>query len=106
MDKKEKKIERSRGKAKMVQERSRAWDELNRKMLAKKAREEALALEKENRLKQKEGEDEKDEGVESKMDEVVVDCVKDLEIVDAPVVESGTLTIHGIDAEVEEDEIL
>jgi len=46
MDKKEKKVEKSKGKARTVQERAKAWDDLNKKMLAKKAREEALALEK------------------------------------------------------------
>jgi hypothetical protein len=46
MDKKEKKVEKSKGKARTVQERAKAWDELNKRMLAKKAREEALALEK------------------------------------------------------------
>lgn len=42
MDKKEIKIEKSRGKARNVQERAKAWEELNKKMIAKKLREEAL----------------------------------------------------------------
>jgi len=46
MDKKEKKVEKSKGRARTVQERAKAWDDLNKKTLAKKAREEAL--EKEN----------------------------------------------------------
>jgi len=46
MDKKEKKVEKSKGRARTVQERAKAWDDLNKKILAKKAREEAL--EKEN----------------------------------------------------------
>jgi hypothetical protein len=48
MDKKEKKVEKSKGRARTVQERSKAWEDLNRKILAKKARDEALAPENEN----------------------------------------------------------
>jgi len=47
MDKKEKKVEKSKGRARTVQERSKGWDDLNKKMLAKKAEEEAARLEKE-----------------------------------------------------------
>ncbi|KAG0648838.1 hypothetical protein D0Z07_4866 [Hyphodiscus hymeniophilus] len=46
MDKKEKKIEKSKGRARTVQERAKAWEDLNKKILAKKAAQEAL--EKEN----------------------------------------------------------
>lgn len=46
MDKKEKKIEVSKGRARTVQERAKAWEDLNKKILARKAKEEAL--EKEN----------------------------------------------------------
>lgn len=77
MDKKEKKVEKSKGKARTVQERAKAWDELNKKMLAKKAREEALALEKlekENWVDEDEAEDEK---------------FGDIEIEDAPPAESA-----------------
>jgi hypothetical protein len=80
MDKKEKKVEKSRGRARTVQERSKAWDELNRKMVAKKAREVALALEKENWV---DDEDNK-EGEESLLDSAVMDGVKDLDVMDAP----------------------
>jgi hypothetical protein len=79
MDKKEKKIEKSRGKAKTVQERSKAWDELNRKMVAKKAREAAMALEKENWI----DEDNEGEKEEIELDAAVVDGVKDLDVTDA-----------------------
>ncbi|KAK0128458.1 hypothetical protein ONS95_000430 [Cadophora gregata] len=48
IDKKEIKIEKSKDRARTVQERAKNWEELNKKMLAKKAREDALALEKEN----------------------------------------------------------
>lgn len=48
MDKTEKKVEKSKGRSKTVQERAKNWDELNKKLLAQKAKEEALALEKEN----------------------------------------------------------
>ncbi|KAH6724322.1 Alb1-domain-containing protein [Leptodontidium sp. MPI-SDFR-AT-0119] len=47
IDKKEIKIEKSKDRARTVQERAKNWEELNKKMLAKKEREEALALEKE-----------------------------------------------------------
>ncbi|KAL3423354.1 hypothetical protein PVAG01_05101 [Phlyctema vagabunda] len=46
MDKKETKIEKSKGRARTVQERAKAWEDLNKKVVAKKLREEAL--EKEN----------------------------------------------------------
>jgi len=55
MDIKEKKVEKSKGRARNVQERSKAWEELNKKMLAKKAREDAL--EKENWVDDEEGDD-------------------------------------------------
>lgn len=48
MDKTEKKVQKSKGRARTVQERAKGWEELNRKMLAQKEEEEALALEKEN----------------------------------------------------------
>ena len=47
IDKKEIKIEKSKDRARTVQERARNWEELNKKMLAKKEREEAEALAKE-----------------------------------------------------------
>jgi hypothetical protein len=76
MDKKEKKVEKSKGKARTVQERAKAWDELNKKMLAKKAREEALALEK---LEKENWVDEDEAGGEK---------FGDIEIEDAPAAES------------------
>ncbi|KAF8866922.1 hypothetical protein BDZ45DRAFT_667591 [Acephala macrosclerotiorum] len=57
MDKTEKKVQKSKGKARTVQERAKNWEELNKKMLAQKAREEALALEKENWVDEEEMED-------------------------------------------------
>jgi hypothetical protein len=45
-DKKEKKIEKSKGRARTVQKRSKTWEELNKTMAAKRSREEAF--EKEN----------------------------------------------------------
>jgi hypothetical protein len=72
MDKKETKIEKSRGRARTVQERAKNWDELNKKMLAKKARDEALALEKENWVDE-EG-DEMEEDAELK-DAIVQDSI-------------------------------
>lgn len=37
MDKKETKVEKSKGRARTVQERAKAWEDLNKKMLLKKA---------------------------------------------------------------------
>jgi len=45
MDKTETKIEISKNRARNVQERSKAWEELNRRALAEKARHEAVLLE-------------------------------------------------------------
>lgn len=100
MDKNEKKIEKSRGKARTVQERSKAWDELNRKMVAKKAREAALALEKENWVDEVNEEDE-----EIQLDAAVVDGVKDLDVTDAPSV-GGATTIASAENADEDEEIL
>ncbi len=107
MDKKEKKIEKSRGKAKTVQERSKAWDELNRKMVAKKAWEAALALEKENQLdkENEDGDEDEDEDEEIELDSAVVDGVKDLDVADAPSI-GGTMTGASARAPKEDDEIL
>jgi len=100
MDKTEKKIEKSRGKARTVQERSKAWDELNRKMVAKKAREAALALEKENWVDEA---NEEEEDQEMKLDAAVVDGVKDLDLTHAPPVGCATTPAS---AETAEEEIL
>lgn len=72
MDKKKKKVEKSKGKARTVQERAKAWDELNKKMLAKKAKEEALALEKE-----------KENWVDEDDGEPEADGMQDIEVEDA-----------------------
>jgi len=71
MDKKEIKIVKSKDRARTVQERAKAWEDLNKKMIAKKAREDAAALDlasgKENLL---------DEGWEvDVMEEVDVEAV-------------------------------
>jgi Alb1 len=52
MDKKEKKVEKSKGRARTVQQRAKAWDELNKRILSKKAREEALERERENGIEE------------------------------------------------------
>jgi hypothetical protein len=62
MDKKEKKIEKSKGRARTVQERAKAWDDLNKKIAARKAREEAL--EKENEAEEEDDEEAMDEDAE------------------------------------------
>ncbi|KAF4626203.1 hypothetical protein G7Y89_g11958 [Cudoniella acicularis] len=74
MDKKEKKVEKSKGRARTVQERSKAWEELNKKMLAKKAKEDAERLEKENWV------DEEDEAMEEDAE------VKNAEVIPAEVI--------------------
>lgn len=43
MDRTEKKVEKSKGKARTVQERAKAWEELNKNILAKKERAAQLA---------------------------------------------------------------
>ncbi|TAQ90646.1 hypothetical protein B7494_g1064 [Chlorociboria aeruginascens] len=62
MDKKEKKVEKSKGKARTVQERAKAWEELNKKVALKKAQQ--VALEKENWV----DEDHEDDEVEMQDD--------------------------------------
>ncbi|CZR56974.1 uncharacterized protein PAC_06863 [Phialocephala subalpina] len=59
MDKTEKKVLKSKGKARTVQERAKNWEELNKNMLAQKAKDEVLTLEKENWVDE-DGEDEED----------------------------------------------
>ncbi|KAH8599827.1 hypothetical protein B0O99DRAFT_372939 [Bisporella sp. PMI_857] len=44
VDKQEKSIERSKERARIVQGRAKAWDELNKKMLAQNANEEAQVM--------------------------------------------------------------
>lgn len=97
MDKKEKKIEVSKGRARTGQERSKAWEELNRKMLAEKAQEEALALEKENWVDEDDDEDLEDDPAAGAGE------FKDTEVADAPPIES-TDSKGGED--IIEDEIL
>ncbi len=91
MDKKEKKVEKSKGKARTVQERAKAWDELNKKMLAKKAREEVLALEKEK---------------ENWVDEDEGEGMQDVEVEDAPVAEAVPESMPLPEPAEDEDEIL
>jgi len=95
MDKKETKVEKSKGRARTVQERSKAWEDLNKKMLAKKARDEALALEKENWV----DEEDKVEG----MEDVEVD---DTAAADAMVAEATPVTVPLPDPAEDEEEIL
>lgn len=56
MDKKEKKVEKSRGRARTVQERAKAWDLLNKTILTGEERE-SEALEKENWVDEADAED-------------------------------------------------
>lgn len=80
MDKIEKKIEKSRWKAKAIQERSRAWDELNRRLVAKKTRGAAMALEEEILVEEANGR----EGEDMELGDSAVDDVNDLDVEDTP----------------------
>jgi hypothetical protein len=75
MDKKEKKVEKSKGRARTVQERSKGWDDLNRKMLARKAEEEAARLEKEGWEDEDMGDEGEDGGGEKEMAGIVPEAV-------------------------------
>jgi hypothetical protein len=76
MDKKEKKVEKSKGRARTVQERSKGWDDLNKKMLAKMAEEEAERLE-------KEGWEDEDEDMENDVENDVENGAAEKEMTDA-----------------------
>ena len=84
MDKKEKKVEKSKGKARNVQERAKAWDELNKKMIARKAREEASEREMENGI-------EEDEEVEMQDEVEAEDATAALDTVG---IETAAQSIH------------
>lgn len=77
IDKKEIKIEKSKDRARTVQERAKNWEELNKKMLAKKAREEAEALEKEK---------------ENEAWEDAEEMEEDVQVSDAPAAKSEAMT--------------
>lgn len=101
MGRTEKKAEKSKGRARTIQERSKAWDELNRKMLAKKAQEDTIALEKENWV------DESDDDYNHQPDSAVVDDFKDLDIEDAlPAEDPGTSEKNQALLEEDDEEIL
>ncbi|KAH8668272.1 Alb1-domain-containing protein [Tricladium varicosporioides] len=71
MDKKETKVEKSKARGRTVQERSKAWEELNKKMLVQRAKEEGERIENESWV------DEEDDGME-----------EDIEIKDTGVTEN------------------
>jgi len=90
MDKKEKKVQRSKGKARTVQERAKAWDDLNKVMgLKKLAREQAMevALEQAEEVSTKKAQE-------------------DVEINDAPNVEELAENVPLSDPVEDEEEIL
>ncbi|KAK2629351.1 hypothetical protein QTJ16_000171 [Diplocarpon rosae] len=64
IDKKEIKIEKSKGRARIVQDRAKNWEELNKKMLEQKAREEATALEEEKDAENWEDDEEMEEAIQ------------------------------------------
>ena len=99
MDKKEIKIVKSKDRARTVQERAKAWDELNKKMIAKKEREAAaldLALGKENLL----DEDWEEDVMEEVDVEAVIPAVEKLGVLDStPVQEQAAAAADEIDDE-------
>jgi hypothetical protein len=82
MDKKEIKVAKSKDRARTIQGRSKAWEDLNRKMLAKKEMEAALALEQE--LEQQDWIDEDEESVDEKIEAILKIEVAEIKISDGP----------------------
>lgn len=99
MDKKEKKIEVSKGRARTGQERSKAWEDLNRKMLAEKSRDETLTLDTENWIDEDGDEDVTHESAADDGD------FKDTEVLDADASTDAFAGAKGDDDAIE-DEIL
>lgn len=99
MDRKEKNIEKSKDRARLVQDRARAWEEQNKKLLARKAREEAARLVLQGDWVD---EDEKDEGD----DEEVMGDAQELAVAEIPdeVIAQSVPLPEAMDAE--DDEIL
>ena len=93
MDKKEIKIVKSKDRARTVQERAKAWEDLNKKMVAKKAREEAaaldLALGQENLV---DGGDWEEEAMEEVDMDTVVPAVGELDVSDLTPLQVQTAT--------------
>lgn len=83
MDKKETKVEKSRGRARNVQERAKAWEELNKLALAQKVQSEAPA----------------EEWVDDE-----ADALDDVEIDDAPALEAQSVPLP--EPAEDEDEVL
>ncbi|KUJ21751.1 uncharacterized protein LY89DRAFT_637670 [Mollisia scopiformis] len=104
MDKTEKKVQKSKGKARTVQERAKNWDELNKKMLAQKAKEEALALEKEKENWVDEDEDDM-EDVEVQDDPAAEATVTETMVVEMITTDSIAQSVPLPQPEVDEEEL-
>lgn len=100
MDKKAAKVEKSRGKARTIQERSKGWEELNRRIIAKKAQEDANLLDIEN------WEDEDDANADIEPDVGIQNPVEALAANDTGMSENriGILATEVVDQE--DDEVL
>lgn len=99
MDKKSTKIEKSKDRARTIQSRSKTWDEQNRRMLARKDLEAAIALEREQ------GGDWVDESGDEEVEEAPAAATTDVGDVqmDVEAVPSTSATVGAVQEEVEEE---
>lgn len=88
MDQKETKVEKSKDRARTVQERAKAWDDLNKKIMAKKAKEEGQSVAKDQ-----------EDLVDEDEAEAEVEVDMEVEMENATEVEQA----HGVEAMVTED---
>jgi len=97
MDKKEIRIVKSKDRARTVQERAKAWEDLNRKMIAKKARDEAAALDLALGKENLQGDD-WEEDMEEVDVEAVIPAVENLDFSD-----STSLQVQTVTSEIDEE---
>ncbi|OBT53263.1 hypothetical protein VE04_05571 [Pseudogymnoascus sp. 24MN13] len=101
MDKKSTKIEKSKDRARTIQSRSKTWDEQNRRMLARKEMEAAIAIEREQ------GGDWVDESGDDEVEEEATATPTDTGDVkmDLEAAPSASATVDAVAAEEEEEEL-
>lgn len=101
MDKKSTKIEKSKDRARTIQSRSKTWDEQNRRMLARKEMEAAIAIEREQ------GGDWVDESGDDEVEEEATATPTDIGDVkmDLEAAPSASATVDAVVAEEEEEEL-
>ncbi|KAL5347741.1 hypothetical protein ACLOAV_007150 [Pseudogymnoascus australis] len=99
MDRKSTKIEKSKDRARTIQSRSKTWDEQNRRMLARKELEAAIAIEREQ------GGDWVDESGDEEVEEAPAAATTDAGDVqmDVEAVPSAFATVGAVQEEVEEE---